>query len=360
MGCIASVGGPSTIRVSGAIVAFAKDRKEFCDNGAVSFTNYTIPLAADPINSINWNFGDGGTSTDQNPSHQFMRPGTFPVTLNVSTQAGCTSTFSDTIRVYRTPSPIINTLPGICVFDTLDINGTLAFADTSITWRWSIGNGMNLTGAQHRVVFNSPGTITANLTAANLLNCTGSTSATIEVYPLPEIQVPANITVPSGGSAPLQLSYSQEVTSWTWTPSTALSCTNCAQPIANPQFNTVYSVAVVDQNGCRNTAEVPVTVICNTLNFFIPNTFSPNKDGMNDVFYPRGKGIERIASMRVFNRWGQIMFEKRNFGANDPSMGWDGNFQGKPASSDTYVYVVELICENATIIPYKGNVTLIR
>ncbi|MCM5529043.1 PKD domain-containing protein [Parasegetibacter sp. NRK P23] len=360
MGCIASVGGPSTIRVSGAIVAFAKDRKEFCDNGAVSFTNYTIPLAADPINSINWNFGDGGTSTDQNPNYQFNHPGTFPVTLNVSTQAGCTSTFSDTIRVYRTPSPIINTLPGICVFDTLDINGSLAFADTSITWRWSIGNGMNLTGPEHRVVFNSPGTITANLSAANLLNCTGSTSATIEVYPLPEIQVPTNITVPSGGSAPLQLSYSQEVTSWTWTPSTALSCTNCAQPIANPQFNTVYTVAVVDQNGCRNTAEVPVTVICNTLNFFIPNTFSPNKDGMNDVFYPRGKGIERIASMRVFNRWGQIMFEKRNFGANDPAMGWDGNFQGKPASSDTYVYVVELICENATIIPYKGNVTLIR
>lgn len=360
MGCIASVGGPSTIRVSGAIVAFAKDRREFCDNGSVNFTNYTIPLAADPINSINWDFGDGGTSTDPNPSYQFTRPGTFPVSLNVATQAGCVSTFSDTIRVYRTPSPIINTLPEICVFDTLNINGTLAFADTSITWTWAIGNGTNLTGQQHRISFNTPGTITANLTAANLLNCTGSTSTTIQVHPLPEIEVPENITVPSGGSAPLQLSYSPEVTSWTWTPATALSCTNCAQPIANPQFNTIYTVAVVDQNGCRNTAEVPVTVICNTMNFFIPNTFSPNNDGMNDVFYPRGRGIERIASMRVFNRWGQLMFEKRNFGANDPSMGWNGTFKGKPASGDTYVYVVELICENATIIPYKGNVTLIR
>jgi gliding motility-associated-like protein len=103
-----------------------------------------------------------------------------------------------------------------------------------------------------------------------------------------------------------------------------------------------------------------VTVVCNNSNFFIPNTFSPNNDGQNDVFYVRGRGIERIQSIRIFNRWGQPVFEKRDFMANDKSAGWDGTLKGKPADQDVYVYVIEVICENATIIPFRGNVALIR
>jgi gliding motility-associated-like protein len=64
--------------------------------------------------------------------------------------------------------------------------------------------------------------------------------------------------------------------------------------------------------------------------------------------------------MRVFNRWGEMVFERTNFLANDASLGWDGTMKGKPANMDTYVYIVEFVCDNSVIIPVKGNVTLIR
>jgi gliding motility-associated-like protein len=101
-------------------------------------------------------------------------------------------------------------------------------------------------------------------------------------------------------------------------------------------------------------------VICEGKNYFVPNTFSPNNDGQNDVFYPRGTGLDRIQSMRIFNRWGEIVFEKKNFAANSPSDGWNGMIRGKSAASDAYVYIIEVVCDNGQVVPIKGNVTLIR
>ena len=81
---------------------------------------------------------------------------------------------------------------------------------------------------------------------------------------------------------------------------------------------------------------------------------------MNDIFYPRGSSIDRIQSMRLFNRWGQLVFEKKNFTANSITDGWNGMFQGRPANTDTYIYVIEYLCENGEIVSLKGNVTLLR
>jgi gliding motility-associated-like protein len=148
--------------------------------------------------------------------------------------------------------------------------------------------------------------------------------------------------------------------SYNWSPATYLSCTDCASPFAKPQFTTTYKVTVTDVNGCITSRNVTLLVLCNNKNFFIPNTFSPNNDGSNDRFYPRGTGLDRIQAMRIFNRWGEMIFEKRNFPANDAASGWDGTYKGIPAGIDTYVYMIDIICENATIITYKGNVTILR
>jgi gliding motility-associated-like protein len=93
---------------------------------------------------------------------------------------------------------------------------------------------------------------------------------------------------------------------------------------------------------------------------FVPNTFSPNGDGSNDVFYVRGKGLERVKSLRIFNRWGQIVFEKRDFPVNDASAGWNGTFMGNRPHPDVYIYQVEVFCDNSEIIRFEGNVALIQ
>jgi gliding motility-associated-like protein len=160
----------------------------------------------------------------------------------------------------------------------------------------------------------------------------------------------------------LPVTYGPEVVSYNWTPAKNLSCTDCPTPYANPKLTTTYTVRVEDKYGCANTANVTVTTVCNGLNYFLPNTFSPNGDGVNDIFAPRGVGITRVNSMRIFNRWGEMVFEKMNFVANDrtPTGGWDGNYKGKPASADVYVYIIEFVCENAAIVSVKGNVALVR
>lgn len=156
------------------------------------------------------------------------------------------------------------------------------------------------------------------------------------------------------------MNYTGNITSYTWLPNYRLSCNDCAVPVANPQFTTTYTVALEDAYGCKNSGAVTVSVVCNNLNFFIPNTFSPNGDGQNEVFYPRGTGLFRIKSMTVFNRWGQIVFERKDMLPNDPAAGWTGTFKGQKASADVYIYIIEILCENNALIPVKGNVTLLR
>jgi gliding motility-associated-like protein len=200
------------------------------------------------------------------------------------------------------------------------------------------------------------------LQAANKLGCSDTTSKNIFVPPVPDITIAEDPVIPVSTGVTLPVTYSPDVTSWTWTPSKNLSCIDCATPYANPKQTTTYHVKASDQYGCYATKDITVTVVCNGLNYFIPNTFSPNGDGVNDVFAPRGVGLARVNGMRIFNRWGEMVFEKMNFVANDrtPAGGWDGTYKGKPAPADVYVYIIEFVCENNAIVPVKGNVALVR
>ena len=182
----------------------------------------------------------------------------------------------------------------------------------------------------------------------------------VEVYPIPQIFAGNDTTVNTGNTIQLTPTYSKDVSSINWTPASGLSCTNCPSPVAQVKGSVTYRVTASNQGGCTASDDITITSICNGDNYFIPNTFSPNGDGVNDVFLVRGKGVYNVHSLRIFNRWGQLVFEKRNFMANDPAAGWDGKINGKVADMDVYVYIVDIICDNSNIVPYKGNVALIR
>lgn len=358
-GCIAGVGGPP-IKIIGAEPFFAMDRKKFCDSGVVNFTNYTI--GNDPVASRTWDFGDGATSPASDPSHQYQQPGTYTVSQTVTTQQGCSKTISDTIRVFRTPEPYIAGDSIGCINSTLNLLGMLTVPDTAITWKWTLSNSNTLTTQNISLNFQSSGNYMVHLQATNLLGCSDTTSKNLYVPPLPTITVANPPVIPVGTGVNLPVTYSPDVVNYNWTPAKNLSCTDCATPFANPKQTTTYTVQVEDQYGCTNKSDITVTVVCNGLNYFVPNTFSPNGDGVNDIFAPRGVGLARVNSMRIFNRWGEMVFERMNFMANDrtPTGGWDGTYKGKPASADVYVYIIEFVCENSQIVPVKGNVALVR
>jgi gliding motility-associated-like protein len=182
----------------------------------------------------------------------------------------------------------------------------------------------------------------------------------IVVYPFPLVEAGKNETISAGASINLAPVLSNDVKTIRWSPDKWLSCYNCPNPIATPKQTTRYTIEVANQGGCITRDEITLFVICESGNLFVPNTFSPNGDGINDVFYPRGKGIYGIRNFRVFDRWGELVFEKTNFQPNDASKGWNGSLRGKLASQDVYIYTIDVICENNVVFSYKGNVTLIR
>jgi gliding motility-associated-like protein len=188
-----------------------------------------------------------------------------------------------------------------------------------VAGQWKTSNQQNAS-----TTYTSLGNPVITLEAANYLGCKSSVTKNITVVALPQINILSEPTVISGTGTVIPATYSQNVIGYLWTPSPTLSCADCPNPFAKPQFTTKYIVSVIDSNGCRSSRDITVTVVCNEKNYFIPNTFTPNGDGMNDVFYPRGSGINRIHSMRIFNRWGELVFERKDFMANESAAGWNG------------------------------------
>ena len=360
-GCLIPVSGLDTVFVVGATAKFGFDKNLFCDAGVVNFIDSTT--FNDPVTNYSWDFGDGGTSLQQFPSYNYTAPGIYSIRLAVQTQNGCvdTVTIPNAIKVVESPSIGIAGDTAICINGSLSHLGVFMKPDTSVvTWAWNFPNGNNsILQNPTPQTYKTSGNFTVTAIATNSTSCKDTTTQNIRIHPLPTVTMPGTMTVLSGFPVTIPATYSSGVDNWVWSPVNGLSCTDCPQPDAGPKFKTNYTVLFTDSNGCQNFGSIIVTVICKNANLFMPNTFSPNGDGSNDQFYPRGTGLDRVKLLRVFNRWGEVVFEKANFPINDPTAGWDGTYKGKKPQADVYIYQVEVFCENGEIITLNGNIALI-
>ncbi|MCS6928955.1 MAG: gliding motility-associated C-terminal domain-containing protein [Saprospiraceae bacterium] len=119
---------------------------------------------------------------------------------------------------------------------------------------------------------------------------------------------------------------------------------------------------MVDSNGCR-ASDSRLVVVDKTRFVYIPNVFVPGGGGENGVFYILGRyphHVTRIRSLRVFDRWGSMVFERYNFEPNDPAQGWDGSVRGSRGLPGVYVYYAEIEFADGEVILYKGDVTIVR
>ncbi len=146
----------------------------------------------------------------------------------------------------------------------------------------------------------------------------------------------------------------------TWTPTTGLSCESCPNPVAQPEYQTTYIMSLSDPNGCQISDDITIFVT-NDRNIFIPTGFTPNDDGNNDVFMIHGgEDITRIRYLKVFDRWGELVFEGKDFPVNDPVYGWDGRYKGQEMNSNVFAYVLEVEYEDGEVFQHQGDVTLLR
>ncbi|MEZ4925825.1 MAG: gliding motility-associated C-terminal domain-containing protein [Saprospiraceae bacterium] len=151
-----------------------------------------------------------------------------------------------------------------------------------------------------------------------------------------------------------------EIQSVVWTPSTGLSCDSCLETWAKPYNSTLYNVEVTTEAGCRDNGQVRVLV--RPVDVYIPNVFSPNDDGVNDVFtvFADQKGVRKVNYLQVFSRWGELLWERYDFDPNNLDLGWDGTFRGKDMNPAVFVYHAEVEFIDGHTQLYKGDVTIVR
>lgn len=179
------------------------------------------------------------------------------------------------------------------------------------------------------------------------------------VNPVPTVDAGKDERIVAGNSIQLQASGSG-IDHLLWAEDSLLSCSGCYAPDASPKITTVFHVTAYTTKGCTATDSVTVRVLCDNSQLFIPNTFTPNGDGLNDFFFPRGRGIDIVNSFRVYSRWGELLFERNAMRVNDEFAGWNGTHKGQKLSPDVYVYIIEASCDTGEPIMWKGDVTLMR
>lgn len=144
-----------------------------------------------------------------------------------------------------------------------------------------------------------------------------------------------------------------------WMPD-SLGCSTCATASVRPMVSSTYTIRVTDENGCIATDEITIFVE-QLQRIFVPNAFTPNGDGINDVLYiSAAEEIQRIKTFYIVNRWGEMMFSRENFLPNDPDLGWNGQFNGQNIPSGVYVYVAEIELANGETSIISGDITLVN
>lgn len=226
------------------------------------------------------------------------------------------------------------------------------------TYHWTPAASLNDPNIANPIA--TPNTTTTYTVLAYEGSCPpDSHKVTVGVLPLPTVNAGADQTLIAGNAVQLQ-GIGSNINTFLWTPSQTLSCATCSDPKASPQQTTTYILTGISKFGCKNYDSVTVFILCDKSQVFIPNMFSPNGDGQNEVFYPRGHGLQAIKTFRVFNRWGEIVFERNNIQLNDETNGWDGKVKGKEVSTDVFVYYIDGVCDNGSPLIWKGDVTLMR
>lgn len=184
-------------------------------------------------------------------------------------------------------------------------------------------------------------------------------SATVVVHPLPSVNAGNDRNIMAGGSTVIQTT-GTNIKTYRWSPDDGLSCVDCATPTATPTKTTKYAVHVTSEYGCESGDDVTVFVTCDQKQLWLPNTFTPNGDGQNDRFYPHGKGITSVTRFRVYDRWGEVIYDVSNMPTDDPNYGWDGTYKNQQLKPDVYVYYINAKCSTGEALEIKGDITLVR
>jgi gliding motility-associated-like protein len=303
-----------------------------------------------------WEFGDGDSSIVKNPQHIYNFKDIYDVILISANANGCQDTAD--VQLDLTLPPVTVNLSGtICKTSKIQLN-----ANGGIAYNWSPSN--NLTNPNIANPIANPDTTTTYSVTITTINkygdtCTQQLSTKVNVIDFTPYTLKAiadNDTIFEGQSTTLH-AIVNPASPVSWASSTGAPLPNLMNLTVSPTVTTTYTASIVSsqQADCLIKSIITIEVIaCNLSDIFIPNTFTPNGDGNNDVLYVRGNNISDLY-FAVYNRWGQIVFETK-----DITKGWNGIYEDMKADPVVFAWYLRATCYNGKLLEKKGNVTLIR
>ena len=201
-----------------------------------------------------------------------------------------------------------------------------------------------------------------DLTVKDNNGCEYQESAYLPVPQDIKVYLPDLLTIEYGENGqffPIASIPESQISTISWIPSTGLSCDNCLNPFVSSENEIFYTLTITDLEGCTASDKIRVRSVKN-FDLYIPNVFSPDLDGINDVWYVFGdlSKVTKIKILRIYDRWGALMFEASNFPPNDPDFGWNGKSKGKLLNPAVFVYYLEAEFIDGSSRLYKGDITI--
>jgi gliding motility-associated-like protein len=344
--------------------SFINDGASFDPNNSFNFTIVDPCAGTVQFNGLStmpgvltwsWDFGDGNTSSQQNPMHTFNPSNqAYSVKLKVISSTVCG--YVQRARIIR-PSGADSHLD----FDYVNrcdsgyvrfINKSAFSQDLNGQLVWDFGDGSTSTERNPIHIYPSAGTYPVKLKLATTNPCLDD-SITLNVdIKIFTINVSPDQTIVVGQST--QLSANGPATSYQWSPPTGLNNAQISNPLATPIDNTVYKLTATNADGCTTEDSVRVTVI-QFNDIYMPTGFTPNNDGMNDQIKPFFGSKYNLTEFAVYSRGGQMIFSTRERGK-----GWDGKINGIAQNPGVYVWQLSLTEKSGAPINRKGTFVLIR
>ncbi len=314
----------------------------------------TVTDSSAGADTYQWVVTPGSTYSSQNfPAQSFATAGNYTISSRVSdVPFGCKDTM--------TKSFVVNPLPSFTVNNATICQGASATltATNNVAYTYSWTPTTNLSAPTSSTTLASPPSTqvyTATVTVA-ATGCTDSKNSTVTVYG-PITNFPFDTACIAGGQT---ITLGQDlgpnyVYSWTTGTTKGLSCTDCPITKAKITEDATFKFVVTDVNSCYSSTSTYVICILPDHTLDVPSAFTPNDDGVNDVVYADGWGVEKLLHFRIFNRWGELIFE-----TDDIKVGWNGNYKGSPQPNDSYVYQVDAVFYGGETKTKTGSITLIR
>ena len=304
-----------------------------------------------PSYSYDWNI-DGVGDFDDNPNLSNLGSGTY--TLEVIDANGCVDVIDIAIEEPQSLTAELLLQNNLCD-DDLFAEVSIIASGGSSPYLYNINDG----GYADSSIFPNLTLGTYEFSVLDSNGCELNLEEAVEIdYLEISIDQPTIDQIYVGDSVALILNATPTPDSIVWSNASTLSCDNCLNPEASPLNNTNYT-AILFYGEC--TRSVIISVLVAEQDIYVPNIFSPNGDGINDLFSIISSGGDvNINLFHIYDRWGEPIFSRNNFLTNDSSFGWDGTFNGQDVVSGVYVYYIEAVDPRSGTIDIAGDVTVVK